>query len=68
MSEERKGEVEALFKLVQARYGSRLSATELEEVRKGVEAMVEAAEAMRSVKLANGDEPDFTFKPHRREC
>ena len=67
MSEERSGEAEALFKLVQARYGDRLNASELEEVRKGVDAIVEAVESMRSAKLANGDEPGFTFRPHRKE-
>ena len=67
MSEGRKVEVEALFKLVQSRYGGRLSAYELEEVRKGVEAIVEAVESMRSVKLSNSDEPDFTFKPLEKD-
>ena len=67
MSKENNGEVEALFKLVQTRYGDRLSSIELEEVRKGVSAMVEAVESMRSVKLANSDEPDFTFRPYKKE-
>lgn len=58
----------ALFNLVRDRYGDRLSPEELEEVRKGVEAVVEAAEALRSVKLENRDEPFSVFKPYRREA
>ncbi len=60
-------ESEILFKIVQNRYGERLSPEELEEVRKGVERITETAEALRSVKLENWDEPFFIFKPYRRE-
>lgn len=67
MSKERSGEAESIFKMVQVKYGDRLNASELEEVRKGVDAIVEAVESMRSAKLANGDEPDFTFRPHKQE-
>jgi hypothetical protein len=61
-------EAEFLFKMVKGRYGDRLSAEELEEVRKGVEAIAEAAEAMRSVKLGNGTEPFSIFKPYKKEA
>ena len=61
-------EARALFSLVRDRYGDRLSPEELEEVRKGVEAIVEAAEALRAVKLENSDEPFSVFKPYRREA
>jgi len=40
---------------------------ELEEVRKAVERLAEASEALRSVELKNGDEPFFVFKPHREK-
>jgi hypothetical protein len=55
-----------LFNMVRDRYGDRLGPEELEGVRKGVEAVVEAAEALRSVKLENSDEPFSVFKPYRR--
>jgi hypothetical protein len=64
---EQNDESEILFKMVQNRYGERLSPKELEEVRKGVERITETAEALRSVKLENWDEPFFVFKPYRRE-
>jgi len=60
-------EARALFNLVRDRYGDRLGSEELEGVRKGVEAVVEAAEALRSVKLENSDEPFSVFKPYRKE-
>ncbi len=60
-------ESEVLFKLVKNRYGERLGPEELEEVRKGVEKITETAEALKSVKLENWDEPFSVFKPYRRE-
>ncbi|MCW3991445.1 MAG: hypothetical protein NWE79_01960 [Candidatus Bathyarchaeota archaeon] len=60
-------EARALFNMVRDRYGDRLDPEELEGVRKGVEAVVEAAEALRSVKLENSDEPFSVFKPYRKE-
>ena len=63
----KKNESEVLFKMVQNRYGERLNPEELEEVRKGVEKITETAEALRSVKLENRDEPFSVFKPYRRE-
>lgn len=64
---EQNDESEILFKMVQKRYGERLSPEELEEVRKGVERITETSEELRSVKLENWDEPFFVFKPYRRE-
>ena len=61
-------EAKFLFKMVRDRYGDRLSAEELEEVRKGVEGIAEAAEALRSVKLGNGTEPFSIFKPYKKEA
>ena len=59
---------ESLFEMVRGRYGDRLSAEELEEVRKGVEGIAKAAETLRSVKLKNGDEPYSIFKPYKKEA
>ncbi len=66
MSEE-KSESEHLFNIIKERYGDRLSDDELVEVKKGVEKIVEAAEKLREIKLENGDEPFFVFRPYRGE-
>jgi hypothetical protein len=58
-------EVERLFTLVRERYGARLTPTQLDEVRKGVEGIVLAARALRAVKLENTDEPFPPFIPYR---
>jgi hypothetical protein len=50
-------EAEHLFALVRERYGSRLTADELEAVRGGVAAIVEAARTLRAVRLDNADGP-----------
>ena len=66
MSKESK-ESEHLFNIIKERYGERLSDDELAEVKKGVEKIVEAAEKLREIRLENGDEPFFVFKPYRGE-
>jgi len=58
-------EVERLFALVRQRYGERLAPAQLDEVRKGVEAVVRNAQALRAVKLENADEPFPPFLPYR---
>jgi hypothetical protein len=68
MVDESPKEAEFLFQMVQDRYGDRLNAEELEEVRKGVKGIAEAAEALRSVKLGNGTEPFSIFKPYKKEA
>jgi hypothetical protein len=60
-------EAQALFRMVRSRYGDRLDADQLDEVREGVDAIVEAAQALRSVKLSNGDEPLSVFTPYLGE-
>ena len=60
-------EVEALFGIVADRYGDRLDADQLEEVRKGVEGAMESARALREVRLDNSVEPYSTFRPYRGE-
>ena len=63
----RRSEAKGLFEMVSGRYGSRLSPEELEHVRKGVEAIVEAAASLRAVELQNSDGPGTLFQPYRRE-
>jgi hypothetical protein len=59
-------EAETLFRLVEQLYGSRLTGDELDEVRKGVERIVEASAELRAVRLGNWDEPFSVFSPYRR--
>ena len=60
-------ESELLFNIIKERYGERLSEDELAEVKKGVDRIVEAAEKLREIRLENGDEPFFVFRPYRGE-
>jgi len=64
MSKENK-ESEHLFNIIKERYGERLSDEELAEVKKGVQKIGEAAEKLREIRLENGDEPFFVFRPYR---
>jgi len=66
MGEEKSREVEARLRVVADRYGDRLAPDELEEVRKALEASLDAAHALRSIRLGNWDEPFSVFKPIRR--
>ncbi len=59
-------EAETLYKLVEQLYGGRLREAELEEVKKGVERIVEASMELRAVELGNWDEPFSVFTPYRR--
>jgi len=56
-------EAQALLELIKTRYGDRLTPDQLAEVRASLQAILDAAEAMRAVKLQNGDEPNQHFKP-----
>lgn len=67
MSDTNANEAKLLFNLVRERYGDRLTTEELEEVRKGVDGLTEAAQTLRAQKLENGDEPFSTFVPYRKE-
>jgi hypothetical protein len=60
-------EADALFEIVRRRYGDRLTAEQLEEVRKIVRAQLEAARAIRTIRLTNADEPMQSFAPYREE-
>ena len=57
-------EAETLLALIQARYGDIVTPDELEEIRKGLDAILDGARAMHAIKLENGDEPHQFFKPH----
>jgi len=56
---------ENLYNLVEERYGDRLTARELEEVKKDVQAIVETSKTLRAIKLHNSDEPFIIFRPYR---
>ena len=58
-------EVEAMLALVRERYGSRLSAEELGAVRTAIEGIVQAAHALRAVRLTSADEPGQPFVAYR---
>ncbi len=60
-------EVETMLALVRERYGSRLSPDELAGVRTAIEGIVQAAHALRAVRLGNGDEPGQGFAAYRAE-
>ena len=60
-----RAEVEAMLALVRERYGSRLSAEELAGVRTAIEGIVQAAHALRAVRLTNADEPGQPFAAYR---
>jgi len=60
-------EADALYDLVRQRYGDRLTPAQLDEVRKMIGAQVDAARALRAVRLTNADEPMQPFAPYRAE-
>jgi hypothetical protein len=57
-----------LFDMLKRRYGERLNSDELEEVKKGVENIQQAAVKLRSVNLPNSDEPPALFVPYRKDA
>jgi len=62
-----RAEVETMLALVRERYGSRLAPEELEGVRTAIEGIVQAAHALRAVRLTNADEPGQPFAAHRAD-
>jgi hypothetical protein len=62
-----RAEVETLLALVRARYGSRLDADQLTGVRTAIEGIVQAARALRAVRLTHADEPAQPFAAYRAE-
>lgn len=59
--------VEARYQMLAARFGDRFDAAAEEKLRGDLRRLVDAAEALRALPLANGDEPDFVFPPVRRD-
>jgi hypothetical protein len=57
-----------LFNMVEHRYGNRLAPGEIDDVQKSVDGILQAADALRSVKLKNSDEPFIMFVPYRKEA
>ena len=51
----------ALAEVLNRRYGQHLVPGQLEAVTKEIENRLQGGKALRAAKLANGDEPDFTF-------
>jgi hypothetical protein len=60
-----RAEVDTMLALVRERYGSRLSADELDGIRTAIEGIVQAAHALRAVRLTNADEPGQSFAAYR---
>jgi hypothetical protein len=56
-------ETDTLFEIVRQRYGARLTGDQLDDLRKIVRGQVEAARALRAVRLTNADEPFQRFEP-----
>jgi len=52
---------EAYAAVARARFGEQVTPEQFEQIKKDLEGNVRAAERLRSVKLKNEDEPDFTF-------
>jgi hypothetical protein len=54
---------EALGQVVQQRYGSQLEAADLDEIKKGIEDNLQAADRLKkALKLTNADEPVNLFQ------
>ena len=53
----------ALASIVKRRFGQHLSAKDLEAVTQDLDNAIGSGKRLRKFKLANGDEPDFTFRP-----
>jgi len=53
---------EALATIVRRRYGQHLTDKQLEAVTLELENRLQGGKRLRDSKLANADEPDFTFK------
>jgi hypothetical protein len=62
-----RAEVETMLALVRERYGSRLDADQLAGVRIALEGIVQAARALRAVRLTNADEPAQPFAAYRAD-
>ena len=54
-------EARSLAEFVRQRYGTRLSEADLKAIAEDLDGRLEGGRTLRSLALANGDEPDFTF-------
>jgi hypothetical protein len=54
-------EARSLAEIVRRRYGKHLTPDQLEAVTREIDGRVQGGKRLRESKLANGDEPDFTF-------
>ena len=61
-------EVELRLALVRQRYGDRLTAEQLDEMRQALAVQVDNAAALRAVPLANGDAPYPPFAAYRSDA
>lgn len=59
-------EAKALAAVLRARYGDRLSAQEWDSVLEDIDGRLAAGKKLRAPALANGDEPDATFRAVER--
>jgi hypothetical protein len=52
-----------LAAIIKRRYGKHLDHQQIESITSDFDGDLKAAQRLHDVKLANGDEPDFTFHP-----
>ncbi|HEY2955281.1 MAG TPA: hypothetical protein VGK89_08540 [Candidatus Eisenbacteria bacterium] len=52
----------ALAAILKRRYGQHLTGEQLEAVTKEIQGRLDGGKALRAARLANGDEPDATFR------
>jgi hypothetical protein len=62
-----RAEADTLLALVRERYGARLTAEQLDDVRAAIVSIVQAAHALRAVRLDNADEPGQPFAAYRAD-
>ena len=61
-------ETDLLFAFVRRRYADRLSAEQLEALRRSVDEVTRLVAALRAVRLGNADEPFQRFEPYRADA
>jgi hypothetical protein len=54
-------DAKALASVIQRRYGQHLTPEQIHSITSDFDGDIRAAKRLHDVKLANGDEPDFTF-------
>jgi len=65
--DERDAIIDARYRILAVKYGDRFDAAAEQKIRNDIGRLVDAAEALRQLPLANGDEPDFVFSAVRRD-